>query len=428
MTDTTSSPAPGSVGERATRRLPILPVPAVVMPGTVLTLTLESDAAQAAVRAAQAGDGRVLLLAEAGGDLGVVGAVPNTGSLPGGQLAAIIQAETRARVVQTHVGERSGTVRRGRAARRPAPDAARRRGDARAARRAGGDRQAARQPPPARRSCGPSASPARWSTPSPRGARPSRTTRLRSCAPSTSRTRVALATEWAKAHLAELQVTAQIRADVTEGMDKQQREFLLRQQMQAIRKELGEGDDDVVEEYRTKLAAAELPEKAFNAVAKEIDRLERTSQQSPEHAWIRTWLDRIFEMPWNVRTDDRLDLGAAREVLDADHYGLDDVKDRIVEFLAVRKLRARPSGGRRRHRRGQDGHGPFRRFGAHARRVRQASARRRSPSPSPGRWAATSCACRSAACVTRPRSAATDAPTSAASRAASSGRSWRPGA
>jgi len=109
MTDTTSSPASGSVGERATRRLPVLPVPAVVMPGTVLTLTLESDAAQAAVRAAQAGDGRVLLLAEAGGDLGVVGAVPNTGSLPGGQLAAIIQAETRARVVQTHVGERSGT-------------------------------------------------------------------------------------------------------------------------------------------------------------------------------------------------------------------------------------------------------------------------------------------------------------------------------
>jgi len=136
-----------------------------------------------------------------------------------------------------------------------------------------------------------------------------------------------------------LQVTAQIRADVTEGMDKQQREFLLRQQMQAIRKELGEGDDDVAEEYRTKLAAAGLPEKAFNAVAKEIDRLERTSQQSPEHAWIRTWLDRIFEMPWNVRTDDRLDLGGAREVLDADHYGLDDVKDRIVEFLAVRKLR-----------------------------------------------------------------------------------------
>src|SRR6476646_968349 len=101
MTDTTSSPASGSVGERATRRLPVLPVPAVVLPGTVLTLTLESEAAQAAVRAAQSGDSRVLLLSEAGGDLGVVGAVPNAGSLPTGQYAAIIQAETRARVVQT---------------------------------------------------------------------------------------------------------------------------------------------------------------------------------------------------------------------------------------------------------------------------------------------------------------------------------------
>ncbi len=338
MTDTTSSPASGSVGERATRRLPVLPVPAVVMPGTVLTLTLESDAAQAAVRAAQAGDGRVLLLAEAGGDLGVVGAVPNTGSLPGGQLAAIIQAETRARVVQTHVGERSGTFaelellpdQRS----TPRVDAATR--ELRVVLEEIAKLRGSRRLPEILRTIGEPGALVDAVTAWSEADQDHQAAILRTV---DVEDRVTLATEWAKAHLAELQVTAQIRADVTEGMDKQQREFLLRQQMQAIRKELGEGDDDVAEEYRTKLAAAGLPEKAFNAVAKEIDRLERTSQQSPEHAWIRTWLDRIFEMPWNVRTDDRLDLGGAREVLDADHYGLDDVKDRIVEFLAVRKLR-----------------------------------------------------------------------------------------
>jgi len=338
MTDTTSSPASGSVGERATRRLPVLPVPAVVMPGTVLTLTLDSDAAQAAVRAAQAGDGRVLLLSEAGGDLGVVGAVPNTGSLPGGQLAAIIQAETRARVVQTHVGERSGTFAEFEllADRRPTPrvDAATR--ELRVVLEEIAKLRGSRRLPEILRTIGEPGALVDAVTAWSEAEQDHQAAILRAV---DVEDRVALATEWSKAHLAELQVTAQIRADVTEGMDKQQREFLLRQQLQAIRKELGEGDDDVVEEYRTKLAAAGLPEKAFNAVAKEIDRLERTSQQSPEHSWIRTWLDRIFEMPWNVRTDDRLDLGAARAVLDADHYGLDDVKDRIVEFLAVRKLR-----------------------------------------------------------------------------------------
>src|SRR4051794_38054735 len=338
MTDTNSSPATGSVGERVRRRLPVLPVPAVVMPGTVLTLTLDSDAAQAAVRAAQAGDGRVLLLSEAGGDLGVVGAVPNTGSLPGGQLAAIIQAETRARVVQTHVGERSGTFAEFEllADRRPTPrvDAATR--ELRVVLEEIAKLRGSRRLPEILRTIGEPGALVDAVTAWSEAEQDHQAAILRAV---DVEDRVALATEWSKAHLAELQVTAQIRADVTEGMDKQQREFLLRQQLQAIRKELGEGDDDVVEEYRTKLAAAGLPEKAFNAVAKEIDRLERTSQQSPEHSWIRTWLDRIFEMPWNVRTDDRLDLGAARAVLDADHYGLDDVKDRIVEFLAVRKLR-----------------------------------------------------------------------------------------
>ena len=113
--------------------------------------------------------------------------------------------------------------------------------------------------------------------------------------------------------------------------------------MDAIREELGEtGDgDDVVAEYRTKLAElASCPTTCATAIEREVDRFERTSEQSPEHGWIRTWLDTVFEIPWGTRSDERSTSVDAREILDADHTGLDDVKDRIVEYLAVRKLRA----------------------------------------------------------------------------------------
>jgi ATP-dependent Lon protease len=130
-----------------------------------------------------------------------------------------------------------------------------------------------------------------------------------------------------------------VRNDVAEGMDKAQREFLLRQQMAAIRKELGDGDEDALDDYRAKAAELPLPEKVRAQVEREIDRLERSSGQSPEQSWIRTWLDRVLELPWGKRSDDRLDMTEARSVLDADHTGLDEVKDRIVEYLGVRKLR-----------------------------------------------------------------------------------------
>ena len=163
--------------------------------------------------------------------------------------------------------------------------------------------------------------------------------------------RVQLVLDWARNHVAELQVAQSIREDVTEGVDRQQREFLLRQQLEAIRRELGEGDGDVAGEYRTKLAALILPDASRTFIAKEIDRLERTSSQSPEHGWIRTWLDRVFELPWNNRSDDAFDLATVRAVLDADHYGLTDVKDRIVEYMAVRKLQpiGRSPRARQRH-------------------------------------------------------------------------------
>lgn len=144
-------------------------------------------------------------------------------------------------------------------------------------------------------------------------------------------------------HLAEQDVAETIRKDVQEGMEKQQREFLLRQQLDAVRKELAElnGDpENESEDYRARVEAADLPEKVREAALKEVEKLERSSDASPEGSWIRTWLDTVLELPWNNTTEDSYDIPGARAVLDADHAGLDDVKERITEYLAVRKRRA----------------------------------------------------------------------------------------
>ncbi|MFI6795836.1 endopeptidase La [Streptosporangium canum] len=167
--------------------------------------------------------------------------------------------------------------------------------------------------------------------------------------------RLSLLVEWAREHLAELDVAETIRKDVQEGMEKQQREFLLRQQLAAVRKELSElngtSPETEEEDYRARVEAADLPAKVREAALKEVDKLERTSDQSPETGWIRTWLDTVLDIPWNERTEDSYDIAAARAVLDADHTGLDDVKDRIIEYLAVRGRRAEKGlgvvGGRR---------------------------------------------------------------------------------
>ena len=146
--------------------------------------------------------------------------------------------------------------------------------------------------------------------------------------------------EWTRAYLAEMEVSDKIRDDVREGIDKNQREFLLRQQLAAIRKELGEDEPDGADDYRGRVEAAPLPEKVREAALREVGKLERASDQSPEAGWIRTWLDTVLELPWGHKTIDSTDVAAARAVLDADHHGLDDVKDRIVEYLAVRARRA----------------------------------------------------------------------------------------
>jgi ATP-dependent Lon protease len=151
--------------------------------------------------------------------------------------------------------------------------------------------------------------------------------------------RLDLALEWMNEVLGGLTLRRRVRDEAAERIDKTQREFLLRQQMEAIRDELGDGEETVVGEYRKQFDEADLPEAAAETVSREIERLERLNEQSPEHAWIRTWLDTIFELPWGSSTEDNLDLVAARTVLDEDHTGLDDVKDRMIEHLAIRKLR-----------------------------------------------------------------------------------------
>ncbi|MEP6752760.1 MAG: endopeptidase La [Candidatus Dormiibacterota bacterium] len=144
---------------------------------------------------------------------------------------------------------------------------------------------------------------------------------------------------WTKQILADASLKEKIRSDVSEGMEKTQREFLLRQQLEAIKKQLNEGSTDVVSTYRERVAKAEMPENVLTEVNRELDRLERTSEQNPEYGWIRTYLDWMLDLPWNVRSEDNYDLDEARRILDEDHTGLGDVKDRIIEFLAVRKLR-----------------------------------------------------------------------------------------
>ena len=153
------------------------------------------------------------------------------------------------------------------------------------------------------------------------------------------RERLELAIELQREVLATLDVRRRIREDVEEGAQKQQREYILRRQMDSIRKELGEDDASVVDEYRQKLEELELPEPVREQAERELSRFERMGEQGAESQMIRTYLDWLFAVPWGKTSEERLDPSYARDVLDEDHYGLKDVKDRIVEYLAVRKLR-----------------------------------------------------------------------------------------
>jgi ATP-dependent Lon protease len=153
------------------------------------------------------------------------------------------------------------------------------------------------------------------------------------------RERLELAVGIQRERLAEMQVRRRIREDVDSGVQQQQREYILRRQLDSIRKELGEDDASVVDEYRAKIEEAAMPDEVREQAERELGRLERIGEQSAEASVIRTYLDWLIAVPWSKRSEERLDPAYARQILDEDHYGLEDVKDRIVEYLAVRKLR-----------------------------------------------------------------------------------------
>jgi ATP-dependent Lon protease len=333
-----------------TTTLPLLALPSgVVLPQMVVTLALESPDARAAADGARAADGRVLLVPRTGAGwtrVGTVARVEHEGEMPDGQRALVLRGLARARVGAVVPSDHPGLwvqaepVHESPAVSGRARELAREyRAVVRAIANAVGrprvaDAVAGVDDP------GALADTAGWA---PELSNERKVELLEELDPEA---RLTKALGWAREALAELELTEQIRSRVSEGMDKQQREFVLRQQLQAIRAELGETGDtaDAVEEYRAKLAAlaadGAVTDDVREAIGREVDKLERTSEQSPEHGWIRTWLDTVFEVPWGTRSDEHLDVAAARDVLDADHTGLDDVKDRVVEHLAVRKLRA----------------------------------------------------------------------------------------
>ena len=332
------------MAELDTLTLPVLPLTAgVVLPQTVVTLTLDSDEAKAAVVSANDADGRLLLVPRIEGTyarVGTVAKVEESGELPNGVHAAILRGLHRAQLGAGVAGTGSSLWVEAVEIVDEAPTAATEelgrelRGVLTVLAEA---RRSRRLPELLRTTSDPAALAdgfGSWSDlPAER--------KLELLEATDPTRRVELALRLARDLLAEHELHERIRHEVTDGMEQHQREFILRQQLAAIRKELGDDDgEEGVDEYRRRLAEAVVADDVRDAISREIDRLERTGQQNPEHGWIRTWLDTVLDLPWGIRSDETLDVADARAVLDSDHNGLTDVKDRIVEYLAVRKLRA----------------------------------------------------------------------------------------
>ncbi len=333
-----------------TERLPLLPLDdTVVLPGMAVPVELDDAESRVAVDAArtQEGTARVLLVPRLDGryaGVGTVAVVEQVGRLPGGQPGALVRGTSRARIgagasgpggalwVEVTAVPDEGTGER-------ASELAREyRGLVVSVLQARGAWQLVDG---VQRLTDPSvvadtAGYASYLTAQ------QKLTLLET--PDVVR-RLELAIGWAREHLAELDVAETIRKDVQEGMDRQQREFLLRRQLDAVRRELRElqggsgGDGEEPADPRARVEAADLPEHVREAALREVDKLERTPDSSPEAGWVQTWLDTVLELPWSTRTEDAYDVAGARAVLDADHAGLDEVKERITEYLAVRKRR-----------------------------------------------------------------------------------------
>jgi ATP-dependent Lon protease len=312
----------------------------------VFSMALESGESRAAVEAARSAGGRLLLVPHIEGrfaSVGVLAEVMEEGDLPGGLPAMVVRGDARA-VIGTGVpGTGDALWVEAEPLSEPEPTAA--------ANELAREYRAVLENILHSRGAGRMAAQLREIT------EPSRLADLSGYSPDLTlgqkvqvletldvEDRLRMVLGWARDTLADLTLRERIKTDVEEGMEKTQREFLLRRQLEAIRKELGElsgkSQDDDPDDYRAKLAERDLPEHVRVAVEREVDKLERTNEQSPETGWIRTWLDTVLEVPWGVESEDRHDIVEAARILDADHDGLTDVKDRILEHLAVRKLQA----------------------------------------------------------------------------------------
>ncbi len=334
-------------------QLPVLPLPdGVIFPDMVVTVTMQSAEAQqilASVHSAtnEANNkGRLLLVPRIDGvyaRVGVIATVEDRDALPDGSPTVTLRAHARARVGSGVVGATSGLWVAAHAIVEQEPD--RETLDLAASYRAAAssllDRVGARRMvgalPPVDQPGTLADSIAYWPD-------LSIEQRVELLEAVDVKVRLRLATEWVKTALAELEVRDKIQRDVSEDLESTQREAILRRQMAAIQSELGQDDGDAITAYRAKLdelrASEVVNDTTIDAIEREINRLERTGNESMEANWIRTWLDTVFDIPWTQRSVERLDLGEARRILDADHTGLSEVKDRLVEHLAVRKLRA----------------------------------------------------------------------------------------
>ncbi len=336
--------------------LPLLPLKSgVVLPGMVFTMALESEESRVAVEAARSAGGRLLLVPHLEGrysSIGVIAEVMEEGTLPGGLEAIAVRGDQRATIGTGVPGTgdalwvEAEPIDDGEASAAAVELAREYRAVLENILLSRGARQIAAQ-------LREITEPGRLADVAGYSPDLSLTQKVEVLETTDVETRLRLVLGWARDVLADLTLRERIKSDVEEGMEKTQREFLLRRQLEAIKKELGQlGDSDEVDpdDYRAKIEDRDLPEHVRTAVLREIDKLERTSDQSPETGWIRTWLDTILEIPWGVESDDRLDVSEARRILNADHDGLEDVKDRILEHLAVRKLQAerglKPADGR----------------------------------------------------------------------------------
>jgi ATP-dependent Lon protease len=329
--------------------LPVLPLPGgVVLPNMVVTIALESEEAQAAATAALAHDQTLLLVPRIEGRyarFGVVATVETAGELPTGQNALVLRAHRRVLLgsgVATPADAAPGALWVSTSEVDEGPVTATTRELAQEYRvtvEAYVERQ---QGGRVTLQLSEIEDPSAMADTIVYWPELSLDRRVEALETIDVETRLHLVLGWVREALAELELREKIRSDVAGGMERQQREFLLRQQLATIRKELGDSSDaeGVAEGYRERLETLALPAVSRAAVEKEIDRLERMAEQNPEQAWIRNWLDAVFALPWGTHSDDQLDVRLARSVLDADTTGLDDAKERIVEWLAVRKLRA----------------------------------------------------------------------------------------